>query len=521
MAETAIVILDRSPHQSEYLLQTFKEKEIPVFYSAALAPILEKEEQQKYLYLLDYHTLTFEEREAVIRLFKSLKSEDRVMVYNVPPDASKRVVFYELGAFRVFDRSNTLEEVCNTAIWWYEQITVHPPVNDVLMFGELNHVEFINLLWGIAKRQSSGILDLTMKRNHGEIYFKNGQIVHAQVLSHQGLDALLHLSLWKQGRFEFKAHNTSEIEPTIHNTMLAISILISDLKLKLFPIQDQFKSEMSVVQLVNAGDLPLYKIELNPAFVEYLSLPREYGEVLENPYYPNHQTMQILHLLKKTGLLRVNEPIETIIEKEIPVFEHIYEGQKLKEFSFEDSELEKLKETLALSTEAPAKIVVISDDEKLLKHYLSSIAGGPDRVIFEYNMHLIQFSIGQGYEIIFIGMQANPQLLRLLSVISEQINGFIFLVNAQNLSNVGYYTYLVNQALVQHPVPSTFAVTYLNTERNLEAIKSKFFLNWNVNWCAFEANDGASMVNILLAISPVEAIEVKSDEDEESEGEEQ
>ncbi|MHB2149450.1 DUF4388 domain-containing protein [Calditrichota bacterium LG25] len=516
MAETAIVVLDRSPHQSEYLVQSFKEHEIPVIYNAVLDPILDlPDEYRRRLYLVDYHTLTFEKRESVIKLFRGLKNEDRVIVYNVTPDANKRIVFYELGAFRVFDRTVNIEEVCANALWWYEQITTHPDISDVLMEGRLENIEFIHFLWGLARRKVSGILELTMKRNHGELYFKNGQIIHAQVLTHQGLDGLLHMALWQNGTFSFKRHNTKDIEQTIHNTLLGLIILISDLKLKLFSIQDQFKSEMSVLQLVNAGDLPLYKINLDEGFVEYLSQPREYGDVLENPFYPNHQTMMILQQLKKTGLLRVNEPIETIIEKEAPAFEHIYESvNTLNEFRFDPETLKQIKTTLALNTEAPAKVVVICDDEELLKHYLASLAGGADRVIFEYNMHFIRFSLGEGYEIILIGMMANPQLLRLLSVMSEEINGFIFLINAQNLANVGYYSYLINQSLVQHPVPAACAVTFFNERQMLEKIKSHFFLNWNVAWTQFEANDADSMVQILSSIRPVEPIEGKEMEEE-------
>ncbi len=516
---TTVIILDRDTNQSDSLVQALENHQITAQSNTQLEPLLTvAEEGVNRLYLLDYQTLTYEKRENVIQLFRSLNGKDHAIVYNVPPDASKRIVFYELGAFRVFDTSVNIVDLADNVVLWHQRVTEAPKTVSILMQGQLAKLDFMTLLWAIAKRQTNGILELSMKRNHGEIYFKDGQIIHAQVLTHQGLDALLHLSLWEEGTFRFKPYDTSKLVPSIQNTMLAIAIQITELRLKLFQLEHQFQSETSVVQLVNTGDLPLYNMDLDEGFVEFISQPREYGEILENPFYPNHRTMFILNHLKKTGLLRVNEPIEALIEKEIPDIEHIYGEQNQKiNFSFDIRTLQTLKEIIALKADSPGKIVVISDDEKLLKHYLATIAGGPDRVIFEYNMYLIKFSLGQELEIIMIGILASPQLLKLLSILSEQINGFIFLINAQKLGNVGYFSYMINQALVQHSIPTACAVAYLNENQSLEHIQSQFLLNWNINWTTFETNDVQSMVQIMESIDVVEPIELPEEEEEEEE----
>ena len=126
-------------------------------------------------------------------------------------------------------------------------------------------------------------------------------------------------------------------------------------------------------------------------------------------------------------------------------------------------------------------------------------------------MYLSQFLLGEDLEIILIGIRANPQLLKLLSVIEEQINGYVFLINAQNLDNVGYYSYLINQSLVQHPVPAVCAVTYLDEQTSLHKVEKKFLLSWKIDWTTFKANDLQSMVSILASIKPVEPIEVKKE----------
>ncbi len=518
MFKTTILILDRNPHQSEFFVHSFQEEGIlakPNHRLESLMKILDESDNQ--FVLLDYPSLTAEKRDTIVQLFKSLKS-DRAVVYNVPKDAAKRIVFYELGALRVYDQTNSIEEVFRGVMWWFGQFSKHPPHKEADIKGDLFYVDLLTLIWGLAESGKSGILKITTSRNHGHVFFKNGEIVEAKVLNHSGLDAFLHICLWEEGKFVFTGGDVEKIEKNVNVTVPGLMILIQNLKLQLEPLKRQFRTNESVVQAINLGDLPLYDIQLDPEFVDFLAIPRELGEVLENPFYPNHQTLQLLIKLKRFGLLRVNEPIETLMQREGISVEGFYEDQSLfKRFEVDPQKTDELKQTLALEDGQRAKIVVISDDLKVLKHYLNTLVESPEKVFLENNMYIAQFSLGKELDIVLIGMRANHQLLRLLSVLSEQIHGFMFLINAQNTSDTGYFSYLINQVLSQHGCPAICAVTYLSGETDPEEIKKQFFLSWKINWAQYAPNSQEDMLNTIFRIAPVEAIEVKKSQQAEDE----
>jgi hypothetical protein len=518
MSEATILILDRNSHQKEYFLSSFKEENIPAREAENVASFSELvQNTENPFILMDYSTLVAEEREAIIQLFRTIPRKAAV-VFNVPPDANRRNVFYELGALRVYDKQFTLEEVYRNLKWWMQLQKQHPAENSADIQGELQQVDFLKLLWGIAAGQQTGVLKIVTKRNIGYLFFEQGQITDAQVLNYSGLEAFLHITLWEEGTFVFRQGEFAGDRRTIAVTITGLLILAQDLKAELGTTLRDFKSEASVLQAINLGDLPLYDVEINPEFLEFLSMPRELGEILENPFYSNHQTLRLLKKLKQFGMLRVNAPIESIIQANEEFVDGVNLDQKMvSEMSGEAPKIEALKEHLRLSADQQAKIVVVGEDIELLRHFLNSLAGVPEKVLFENNMFLLRLLISDELKIILIGLPANHQLLRLLSAISERIDGFVFLINAAKAEQTEYYSYLMNQVLAQYVPPAVCAVTYLEEGQTLEAIQQKFVLSARLPWVQFKANSAQEMLETILAIRPVEPIEVKKSAQEKDE----
>lgn len=511
MLQTTILILDRNPHQKEYFISSFKEENISVREADSIKGfrnLFNPEENQ--IALLDYSSLVAEKREDIIQLFKALQNILSV-VFNVPPDASKRLVFYELGALRVYDEQTSIEEVYRNIKWWMSVQGAQTDQDSADLQGQLSQIDFLKLLWGIAASEQDGILKIVTPRNIGYLFFTNGQISDAQVLNYTGLDAFLHISLWEQGHYLFKKGNASNNNRhSIYLTMPGLMILAQDLRAELESMLQEFKSEASVLQAINLGDLALYDLKLNPEFLEFLSIPRKLGDVLENPFYSNHQTLKILNKLKRFGLLRMNAPIESIIQASEGLMEGIkVDRQMVSQIGGDVEKLKRLKQKLKLQEGQPAKIIVISEDGELLKHFLNSLAGSPEKVLFDNNMYVVRLSITENYEIILIGIPANHQLLRLLSLLSEQLHGFLFLINAKNSRQTEYYSYLINQVIAQYSAPAACAATYLDAEESIDQIRKKFLLSAALPWVAFKANNPQEMLEAISRIEPVEPVEVE------------
>ena len=510
MSKMTVLIFDRNPHQKEYFIGSFQEEGISVLDAHDLKLFVELiDGTQEQLALLDYASLVSENRDEIVRLFRALK-DHLTVVFNVPRDATKRIVFYELGALRVYDEGTSIEEVYRSIKWWmqvYKQDGSEAPAD---LQGELQTVDFLKLLWGISGSGKSGILKVMAPRNIGQLFFKDGQIIDARVLNHSGLDAFLHIVLWKEGRFVFKQTPTDTISPVLHLTLPGLMICAQNLKLEIEPILREFKSESSVLQAINLGDLPLYDISVDPEFLEYISIPRELAEILENPYYPNHETLRILGKLKHFGLLRINEPLETMIEQnEVFVDGVNIDQQTISEIAGDVEKIDTLSNILGLKEGQQAKLVVVAEDHEILKHYLNTLAGSPEKVFLENNMYFVRLRLAEKLEVILIGMRANHQLLRLLSGLSENIHGFIFLIDARSTEKTEYLSYLFNQVLAQYPVPSVAAVTYLNDDQSLDSLKKRYVLTAEFPWVSYSANSQSEMLETVLDMRPIELPKVK------------
>jgi hypothetical protein len=75
----------------------------------------------------------------------------------------------------------------------------------------------------------------------------------------------------------------------------------------------------------------------------------------------------------------------------------------------------------------------------------------------------------------------------------------------------------MNQVLAQYVPPAVCAVTYLEEGQTLEAIQQKFVLSARLPWVQFKANSAQEMLEAILAIRPVEPIEVKKSAQEKDE----
>ncbi len=511
MSEMTILIFDRNPHQKEYFVSSFQEEKVPVLEADTLTALNELvDPQQQQFALLDYTSLVAEDRDAIVRLFRALKNEMAV-VFNVPLDATKRIVFYELGALRVYDEGTSIEEVYRNVRWWMQVYKKSSADVSADVQGDLQSVDFLNLLWGMAGGNQSGVLKITTRYNMGEIFFNHGQIIEVRVLNHRGLDAFLHLVLWNEGRFTFRQLATDEIEPSVYMTLSGLLILAQDLKTEMQAILREFKSESCVLQAVNLGDLPLYGLDIDPQFLEFISIPRELAEVLENPYYPNHETLRLLAKLKHFGLLRLNEPLESMIEQNEVFADGVqFDQQTVSEIAGDLQKIDAMSQILGLQSGEQAKIVIIAQNQELLKHYLNTLAESAENVFLENNMYFVRLRLAEKLEMILIGLRANHELLRLLSVLSENIHGFVFLFDARHDEQKEYLSYLINQVLAQYRLPSVAAVTYLEKEQTIEAISREYRLSVRLPWLSYSANNQTEMLEVILNLHPLELPEDES-----------
>jgi len=232
MAEKNINILDGNKDHIEIISSFLQENESSI-YSFASIPVFMTgvDRSVPSLTLTDYHTILQSERDQVIAFFREIKTQN-IIVYNVPQNANKRLAFYDLGAWRVFDTSTSLEEVCQSVKWLLARLVRQEESLDLYSKGRLEDLPLPLILRMLATEDRTGILKVNSGKNSGRIYFWQGQLDSVQVGTHEGLKALLHVMMWEHGRFAFTVSGRAKSERVITLSVPGLFIISREIKQK-------------------------------------------------------------------------------------------------------------------------------------------------------------------------------------------------------------------------------------------------------------------------------------------------
>ncbi|MGB9857633.1 MAG: DUF4388 domain-containing protein [Dictyoglomaceae bacterium] len=81
--------------------------------------------------------------------------------------------------------------------------------------GNLREFDLASLIQFISGKLETGTLIIQRSYRKGNIYFRNGRVIHAQAGNILGMDAFFELFTWNEGNFEFQSGNLPDIPTTI------------------------------------------------------------------------------------------------------------------------------------------------------------------------------------------------------------------------------------------------------------------------------------------------------------------
>ena len=171
MSQYPIVILDNDENRADFFESRFLRDEHQVDIYKNITTLLENTKQHKEAaFLVEYNTITAEQREDVIQFYKEFSLQN-IFMFEVPDNANKRLAFYELGAKRVFDTSQPLDEIYHGLVWPLKSLWENSSKNLLISSGLLEDVSLKSLISTIGKEQRTGILKIVTKKNSGKIYY--------------------------------------------------------------------------------------------------------------------------------------------------------------------------------------------------------------------------------------------------------------------------------------------------------------------------------------------------------------
>ena len=174
MSVEKILLLGKDQKRAHLLISLFKEKQ---FDASVVEKISEADNfisnSELALILIDYRAIIDAKRQDLITLFKNAQ-KSKFVIFDVPEDATRRLAFYRLGAYRILDENYDVED-----IYYFSEnlLTNNKPAQeqkDARFSGRLQDFNLPGLINSFGKEKRSGVLRITTPMSSGKIFFNLG-----------------------------------------------------------------------------------------------------------------------------------------------------------------------------------------------------------------------------------------------------------------------------------------------------------------------------------------------------------
>jgi len=501
MSQYPIVILDNDETRADFFESRFLRDEHQVDIYKNITSLLKNTNQHKEAaFLVEYNTITSEKREDVIQFYKEFSLQN-IFMFDVPDNANKRLAFYELGAKRVFDTSQPLDEIYHGLVWPLKSLWESSSKNLLISSGLLEDVSLKSLISTISKEQRTGILKIVTTKNSGKIYFKDGYLNHAQVGLLSGEKAILHMLFWNTGNFSFSVTSAIDEHDTIRLSSLSLFIVAESLAKDYLNDLKNIGTEKAVIQIKYAGDLFTSSIEISNGFKELISRPVALSNVMENSFYTCYETAYKLRELKKFGFLSVAEPEkieekkeDDILTKELPI-----STSKL----FDKKEADQFCKNINIKKGQEGKIFVVSTEADSNYDFLNCIVQNQSEIVNANDISICKVEFGTKIKIGFYGLLIDQYIMDSIEKLSEDITAIVFLVNDKTNEASDYSSYILRRLTGMYNIP--WIASVVNTsESDSQPIKNKYDIPDYIPFLISNPKENDHVKNLLLNLKKYE-----------------
>jgi len=461
MSTNRILLLEEDNKRAELLDSLFKENQAEVFIAKNIseAENLVKTPELS-LILLDYQDIVDFKRNELISLFKSAR-RTKFIVFNVPDDATRRIAFYKLGAYRILSVHYDIEDV-----YFFSQnlLSNDKPAHDQKeshFSGRLQDFNLPSLINNFGKEKRSGVLRLQSSLSSGKIYFDYGHIYQASAGNLKNDEAVLYMLTWSSGQFSMSPLKRKTVNTRVHLSNVGLLLLAESIRDTYYKKVEDLGGLQKEVSVINQGDLleqekdPLFR-----NFIEKLSIFRPVFSIIENSPFDVMYTLEQLNTLKKNGNLQINEK-EDIPVEEFPV-ESVQKSSGLTERLLTVNEVTTLRDKLHASELTSGKLLVLGNNTNGKTEFIHKFnQGSISTVRSDQDLDFTTIELTDDFSLQLFGVTITERLSQIIEKLSENLLGYIFLIDAEDLSGLEYVNYIINNLTNLHAVPWTIAVINL------------------------------------------------------------
>jgi signal recognition particle receptor subunit beta len=470
MNSNKVLILGADKNRSNLLISLFKEKNIEVLSANDLRgadSIISSADLD--LILIEYHSIVSSEREQLIELFRDAR-RTKFVIFDVPHDAVRRMAFYKLGAYRILGVNYDVEDI----YYFCEKLlTSEKPTSEEKesrFSGRLQDFSLSGLINNFGKEKRSGILRIQTPVSAGKIYFNNGHIYHASVGYLKDDEAVLYMLTWNQGRFIMTPLPKKRVTNRIKLSNLGLLLQGESIRDDYSRLVKELGGYSKEMHIINQGDLLQQDNDPNfNNFIEKLSDYRQINDVIENSPFGILDTLNRLIALKQSNNLKFRETNEVLSELQP---EKVQESSGLVEKLLSSDDVNVLRKNLNTKDLTSGKLLILGSNTCGKTDFIRQLnQGSVSGVRSNQELDFTTIELAEDLSLQVFGIALEERLSQIIEKLSQDLVGYIFLIDAKRDSEFEYTNYVINNLISVHKVPWTIAVT--NLEKSTKSVPAK------------------------------------------------
>jgi signal recognition particle receptor subunit beta len=419
------------------------------------------------LFALCYSKIVDASRETVIALFKHTQKV-KFLIFNVPDDAKRRLAFYKMGAYRIFDSNYDITDIAALSKNILDKQDMIKNIDDTRFSGSLSDFSLAELINSFGKEKRTGVLKIHAAYGAGKIFFNNGEIDDAHTSFRKGDEAVIYMLCWPTGQFSMQP---ATLKTPRHRVRLSnIGILLHGEM-----VRQQFLNQLKTIgsmqaeiRVINQGDiLPKAKDGKYKNFIKKLTQFTKLSDILESSPFG------ILDTLNHVVDLRKENYLDLKIRKDDFDLPSVYEKQESsglveKLLSPEDSEV--LQKKLRAESLTAGKLIILGTNTCRKTDFIRQMSQGSiSNMRSNQDLDYAKVELTSNFTLQVFGIPLDRKLAGVVSKLSGGLIGYIILIDAQRPDELEYTNYIINNLITTHNAAISLAITNISTN-NKKAI---------------------------------------------------
>jgi len=458
-----IVILSGEDEQTQFLVSRLSKKADSLKLVSNIKDAASHITSTSFsLFLINYHTIVKAERKELMSLFKETV-RTKFVVYAVPNDATRRLAFYRLGAYRILDDRFTIDDVYYFSLNVLTDIPGDDTVQEAHFSGNLQDFNLAGLINIFGKEKRSGILRITTPVTFGKIFFHEGSIYHAVAGNLKEDDAVFYMLTWNKGWFSMRSLKIQSVQNKMQLSNIGLLLHSEQMRERFFYLINQLGGLSRQVRVVNQGDV--LQSTKDPGFLEFIKRLadfRELHDVIEFSPFGHIETLERLSELKETKNLEFRETAEELTdlyveEKE----ERIGVAEKL----LSTNEVAQLRSNLNAENITHGKLIILGTNTCGKTDFIRNLnQGSLSGVRTDQDLDFTKLEFEKDFNLQVFGIAIDKRLTEIIEKLSEGLVGYVLLIDAEKPEEFEFTNYIINHLMSLFPAPWTAAITNLTKD---------------------------------------------------------